>query len=125
MAETSDLMPDGTPAIRPIEKAASYAVYACDGFYTSFKTAGDDTTYQFSFWADDVTPMSEDLRTPITDIGHFTVTLTHVFQTAVKLNPNIAMQLALNILSNLARLPDGVKDRYSIPRDLPQQREMP
>jgi hypothetical protein len=118
MGQTPDLMPDGTPAVQPIEKAASFSVYPCDGFATSFVRSGDDATFQFGFWMDDTTPVSEDFRKPISDPGHFTITLKHTFQTSIKLNPNIAMQLAFNILANLTALPDNVKDRYGIPRTL-------
>jgi hypothetical protein len=122
MTETPGLTPDGTPRIRPVEKAGSYSVYSCDGFATSLTKRVDDATFQFSFWLDDITPDNEDLTKPITDVGHFDINLKRVFQTAIKLNPNIAMQLAVNILENLAELPDNIKDRHSIPRTLKAQR---
>jgi hypothetical protein len=119
MEDKTKLMKDETPPLsRPLHRASTYSVYPCDGFATSFVLSSDDAVLQFSFWMQDITPDAEDLGQKINEVGRYVTSLKTTFCTAVKLNPNTALQLAVNILENLEALPKNVKERYDIPQNL-------
>jgi hypothetical protein len=117
MEDKPDFMQTDTgPSSRPIQKVATFSVYSCDGFATSFVKSPDDAVLQFSFWMQDITPDSEDSTQHLSDVRRYNASLKTTFCTAVKLNPNTALQLAINILENLEALPNNIKDRYNIPQ---------
>jgi hypothetical protein len=109
------LMRGASPPFRTVQNAATYSVYSCDGFVTSFNNTSDDAIYQFSFWTQDFSPDAEDCTKPINDVDRYSVSLKKTFCTAVKINPNTALQLAVNILENIEKLPDNIKSYYGIP----------
>ena len=73
---------------------------------------------QFSFWMQDITPDSEDATQKLNDVRRYNASSKITLCTAVKVNPNTALQLAINILENLEALPNKVKDRYNIPQKM-------
>jgi hypothetical protein len=75
----------------------------------------DDAAIQLSFWIVDGTPDFEDPSKSYDDVSRYEVLTKHVIQTAVKLRPDVALQMAINILQNLANLPDDVRARYRLP----------
>jgi hypothetical protein len=119
MEDKTDLMQEDTlPSSQPTQRAATFSVYSCDGFATSFVKFPDDAVFQFSFWMHDITPDSEDSSKDFNDVRRYNPSLKNTFCTAVKINPHTALQLAINILNNLEALPDNIKDRYKIPQTM-------
>jgi hypothetical protein len=119
MEKRTDFKQDNRlPLSQPIQKAATYSVYSCDGFATSFVKSPDDAVFQFSFWMQDITPDSENAAQNLNDVRRYNASLKTTFCTAVKLDPNTALQLAINILENLEGLPKNIKDRYNIPQKM-------
>ena len=66
----------------------------------------------------DITPDSEDATQKLNDVRRYNASSKITLCTAVKVNPNTALQLAINILENLEALPNKVKDRYNIPQKM-------
>jgi hypothetical protein len=105
-------------SIQSLDKAAGFAIHPCDGFVTAFLMTSDEVAYQFSFWLHDLTPDAEDTSKEIGTTERFNIPSKRVVRTAVRMNPDIAWQLAQNILQNLQNLPDNMKQRYRIPQIL-------
>lgn len=115
-------MPNNEERYQPLEKARDFAVYPCDGFVTSVLQTPADATLQLSFWIVDASPDAEDNRLPYEDPRHYhyTFPVKHALQTAVKLKPDVALQMALNILETLAKLDDDIRRKYSLPQGVIQ-----
>jgi len=118
-------MQQSRPSTQTVAKADGFAIHPCDGFVTSSIVNPDDITYQFSFWIHDVTPDSEDRSKEYADASRFNIPLTTLLRTAVRMNPNLAWTLAMNILANLARIPDNIKQRHGIPQFSFEHKDVP
>jgi hypothetical protein len=81
-------------------------------------TSENDATMQLSFWIVDGTPDFEDNSKPYENSDHYTIFTKHLLQTAVKLRPNVALQMAMNILQNLANLPESIRTAYQLPKGI-------
>jgi hypothetical protein len=100
----------------PLVVPTGYRVYPADGFATTVIQAETTATIQLSYWIVDGTPDSENNQVPYSDTRHYKVARTkHALQTAVQLRPDVAFQLATNIIEALSKIPDAIRERYSIP----------
>ena len=105
---------------QPLGKARDFSVYPCDGFVTSVIQAPADATLQVSFWIVDGSPDAENNNLPYEDPQHYQYSnnVKHTLQTAVKLKPDAALQMALNVLEALSKLNDDMRKKYSLPQSV-------
>lgn len=116
--------PAAVPApAQPVRRGNAFSVFPCDGFATTIISGGDDAAIQLSFWIVDGTPDFEDMTMAYGDTRRYEILTKTVMQTAVKLRPDIALQMAMNILQNLANLPEVVRTRYQLPRGVEIKKE--
>ena len=105
---------------QPLGKARDFAVFPCDGFVTSVIQTPADATLQVSFWIVDGSPDGEDNSLQYENPQHYQYTygVKHTLQTAVKLKPDAALQMALNILETVSKLNDDIRKKYSLPQSV-------
>ena len=111
-------MAEGPGSYQPLLRRDGYAVCPCDGFTTTMIRTGEEATVQISYWIFDGSPDAENMGVPYEDPTHYQISAKHSLQTAVKLKPDVAHQMALNLLQTLDDLPEEVKARYGIPSKL-------
>jgi hypothetical protein len=99
-----------------IRRSTGFGVFPCDGFATTVISSGDDAALQLSFWIVDGTPDFEDNTKAYQDTDRYEILTKHLMQTAVKLKPDVALQMAINILESLSNLPENVRQKYQLPR---------
>ncbi|MDE2167467.1 MAG: hypothetical protein KGJ66_14155 [Alphaproteobacteria bacterium] len=95
---------------------STYRVYPVEGFVTSIMAQPADATLQITYWIVDGTPDVEDNSLPYGNVEHYKFKgVKHALQTAIQLRPNVAYQMAMNILENLTKLPEAVRAKYQLP----------
>src|SRR5437870_60154 len=111
-------MVDQTDSYQPLLNSRDFAVYPCDGFVTSVIRRPGDATLRLSYWIVDASPDAENDQLPYEDPQHYhyAFNVKHALQTAVKLRPDVALQMALNVLETLSKLPEDVRTNYSLPK---------
>jgi hypothetical protein len=115
-------MVDESESYQPLIKSWNFAVYPCDGFVTSVIQRPGDATLQVSYWIVDASPDAENNQLPYEDPKHYhnVFNVKHSLQTAVKLRPDVALQMALNVLEILSKLPEDVRIKYALPKGVTQ-----
>lgn len=103
---------------QPLFKARGFGVHPCDGFVTSVIQRPGDATVQITYWIEDASPDAENIQIPYEHPEHYKVNSKHEMQTSVKLRPDVALQMALNILDTLSKLPDEVRKKYALPKSV-------
>jgi len=106
---------------QPFIIRTDYKVHPADGFVTTIIQSGSEATIQVSYWIVDGTPDAEAMQLPPEDPRHYQYRGTKTaLQTAVKLRPDIALSLAMNLLGVLTSLPEAVRATYKLPGEMPK-----
>jgi len=99
---------------QPMGRAPGYKVEAVDGFVMAIIQKPGEAALQLSFWTVDGSPDSENNSVPYEDPGHYSITVKHTLQAAVKIKPDVAQQLAFAMLQALVNMPPDVRERYGL-----------
>jgi hypothetical protein len=73
---------------------------------------------QVNFWNVDGTPEAENPNLPYGNRDRYVVNSGTVLRAAIRLRPDVALQLATNILEVLTGLPEELRLRYGLPREV-------
>lgn len=109
-------MADNPTALRSITKAGDFLTCAADGFTTTIMSQPPDVDIQLNFWNVDGTPEAENPDLPYGNRDRYAINRGTVLRAAVRLRPDVALQLATNILEALTGLPEEIRTRYELPR---------
>jgi hypothetical protein len=108
---------------QPIQRIPGFMVHSTEGFASSIIQTETDATLQISFWMTDATPDSENISVPYEDKRHFAIKGKNVLQTSVKMKPDLAQQVAINILEAISSLNGEIKKKYGIISDIHVERD--
>jgi len=109
-------MADNQGGLRSIAKAGDFLTCAADGFTTTIMSQPPDVNIQVNFWNIDGTPEAENPDLPYGNRDRYAINSGTVLRAAIRLRPDIALQLATNILEGLTGLPEEIRTRYGLPR---------
>lgn len=113
-------MADNQTALRPITKAHDFFACAADGFTTTIMSQPPDASIQINFWNVDGTPDSENPNLPYSDKNRYTVDSGTILRAAIRLRPDVALQLSMAVLEALTGMPEDVRVRYGLPSEVHQ-----
>lgn len=101
-------MADGQSDLRSITKAPDFLACVPDGFTTTILNRPPDAAIQINFWNVDGTPESENPALPHEALGRYRISEATILRAAIRLRPDVGLQLAVNILRALTGLPDEI-----------------
>jgi hypothetical protein len=113
-------MADEQTEFRPITKAVDFFAGAADGFTTTIMLRPPDASIQVNFWNVDGTPEAENPNLPYDNKDRYTINSGTVLRAAIRVRPDVALQLAMNILQALTGLPEEIRARYGLPSEVHQ-----
>ena len=113
-------MADQQTEFRSITKAGDFFACAADGFTTTIMSQPPDASIQVNFWNVDGTPETENPNLPYGNRERYTINSGTVLRAAIRVRPDVALQLAMNILQALTGLPEEIRTRYGLPREVHQ-----
>jgi len=113
-------MADEQTALRSIARARDFLACAADGFTTTILKQTPDASIQVNFWNVDGAPDAENPDLPYDNRDRYSVNSGTVLRAAVRVRPDVAHQLAMSLLQALITLPEDIRLRYGLPREVRQ-----
>jgi hypothetical protein len=96
-------MADDAEAYQPLSIAPGFSVQTPDGWVSTII---------------DSTPLEENIHLPYQDPKHYRTVTRHALVSAVRLKPDVVLQMAIGLLDSLTKLPEDVRLKYGLPKEI-------
>jgi hypothetical protein len=108
--------PTGAPQQIAVEKSPDFAMHASDGSIIVVLTKPESATAQLIFWSEEPDVGALEAAASRVQTGQVIqgTNIIRRLQVGVRMTPDSAMQLAVAIIENIARLPDNIKAMYKL-----------
>jgi hypothetical protein len=113
-------MADDQTEFRSIARARDFLACAADGFTTTIMSQPPDASIQVNFWNVDGAPAAENPQLSHDNKDRYLINNGTILRAAVRVRPDVALQLAMAILQALTDLPEDIRSRYALPKEIHQ-----
>jgi hypothetical protein len=105
---------------QPLSIAPGFSVQTPDGWVSTIIQRPGDALIQISYWIVDSTPLEENIHLPYDHPEHYRTVTRHTLVSSVRLKPDVVLQMAIGLLDSLTKLPDDVRTKYGLPKEVVQ-----